>query len=271
MTSQQPSRGARGQAWSRWAFAIASAAGCFLVSARFASELALAPLAAYVVGFACVVSATLAAGLNAPRPAKANWLVVVAALLGLLLVRAFGGPGVGASLCVLVLLLCFGSVAGAAVGGAIEEPGHLLFVALVSSLADTFSVTQPEGPSAALVSSPEALSLLALSWPMLGTSQIAPLLGVGDVLFASLYLAAARAHALPGRRTVLALGLGFLVTMLTVIVTELPIPALPFLGAAMLLVHPAARLPPARDRRKAFAMVFLMALALALLFLRRRS
>jgi hypothetical protein len=34
---------------------------------------------------------------------------------------------------------------------------------------------------------------------------------------------------------------------------ELPVPVLPFLGLSMLIAHPAARLPPARDRARGLA------------------
>jgi hypothetical protein len=166
-------------------------------------------------------------------------------------------------------LYAIGSLVGALVGSRIEHAGHLLFVVVVSSLADTFSVAAPEGPSAQIASSAVALSYLAVSFPMLGTPDIAPLLGVGDLVFASLYVSASRAHDLPMRRTWIALGAAFLVTMLVVIWLELPVPALPFMGVAMLIAQPLTRVPPVRDRARGFmALGAISALFIALLLRR---
>lgn len=50
-------------------------------------------------------------------------------------------------------------------------------------------------------------------------------------------------------RTALALGLA--AAMLAVLLLELALPALPFLGLAMITAHPEARLPPPHERRQA--------------------
>ncbi len=267
---EQARAGVSGRAplWRSWAATLATIAASFLGLHALSTHLSLWPLLSYALGFVCVVTATLGTSAAAPKSKRGALLVTLAAVLTLEALRRYGAVGVGASCAVLVALLSAGTLLGALVGGSIEHPGHLLFVVLVSALSDTFSVTQPQGPSAAIAQSAQMLSLLALPWPMLGTGQIAPFLGVGDVLFTSLYLAAGRAHGLPAGRTWLALGAAFFVTMLTVAATALPIPALPFLGAAMLVAHPAARRPPQRDRRRGLAVVCLMALAFGALLLR---
>jgi hypothetical protein len=170
---------------------------------------------------------------------------------------------------VLVALLLLGTGVGALVGRRIQQPGHLLFVAVVSSVADLWSVTQPSGISHAIAQDPLALSLAALPWPMPGSGELAPLLGVGDVVFTSLYLAATRVHALPLRRSVLALALGYALTTAFVIATERPIPVLPLMGACFVIAQPAARSVSALDRRRGAWMLTLIASALALWFLQR--
>ncbi|HEX7477542.1 MAG TPA: hypothetical protein VF331_07025 [Polyangiales bacterium] len=269
MPSEQRGRLSWQPAWSSWSASLVAAGLGFLGCNALSLHVSLWPLGSYAIGFACVVAASLLVACAVPRPRRPHLLIVMLVVVVLELVRRQGAVGLGASFSVLLALLAAGSVLGALVGSGIEHPGHLLFVALVSALADTFSVTQPEGPSAAIVQAPQVLALLALPWPMLGTGQITPFLGVGDVLFTSLYVAAARTHALPARRTLLALAAAYFATMAAVLATALPIPALPFLGFAMLIAHPASRLPPVRDRRRGFAVVCVMVLAFGALLARR--
>jgi hypothetical protein len=249
---------------------LAVAAAVFVV-ARLAGPLLDVPaLVAYAVGFGCVVGAALGAGREAPvQPRLPTLLAQLAPSLAVLVLVLVVRPSSWlAALCVFVALLTAGSLLGAFVGARIQHTGHLLFVAIASSLADLFSVTQPEGVSAAIASSEVALSIVALSFPMLGTDQVEPLLGVGDVVFTALYLAAARRHGLPLLRTVLALAFAFFVTMLAVIVFRVPVPALPFLGAAMLIAQPRAWQVPEQDRWRGFVALSVMAALLLALMLR---
>lgn len=54
-------------------------------------------------------------------------------------------------------------------------------------------------------------------------------------------------------------------------VTALPIPALPFLGAAIVIAHPAARLPPPAERGKALLALVAFVLLFGALVLVRWS
>lgn len=254
-----------------WVGALAGAATVFVGARLVAPQLDVEPLAAFAIGFGCVVCAALAAGLQAPVPSRPRVLVaqLLPALAVLALVLVMRPSSWLVALCVFVTLLAAGSLLGTFVGARIQHPGHLLFVAIASSLADVFSVTQPEGLSAAIASSEVALSLVALSFPMLGTDQVEPLLGVGDVVFTALYLAATRRHGLPLLRSALSLAFAFFVTMLAVILFRAPVPALPFLGAAMLIAQPRTWQVPARDRRRGFVALSVMVALLLALMLRR--
>ena len=106
----------------------------------------------------------------------------------------------------------------------------LVFVAIVSAAADIASVFHPSGPSSAIAQSKAALSLLALPWPMLGSSNMEPFLGVGDVVFTALYVASTRRHALPVWRTLLGLTLGYALTMVTVVALEVDRASVAVLG-----------------------------------------
>jgi hypothetical protein len=89
------------------------------------------------------------------------------------------------------------------------------------------------------------------------------------VVFTALYLSAGRRHGLAVRGTVLALALAFSVTAVVVIAFELPVPALPFLGLAMLIAHPEARRPPVAERTRGFVAVGVLVAVLAGLYLLR--
>lgn len=225
---------------------------------------ALAARVAFVLAFLWVSAETLAAAVLAkdvsPRRLALTGLV---GLVGLGTLAVWGTPSPVMIALVASALLAAGASAGAWVGLRIQHAGHLGVVAIVSSLADVASVFHEAGPTAQILESAPTLSLLTLGAPMLGTSDVPPILGVGDVVMAALYGAAAAKHGLPARRTWLALAAGLAVAMLAVLVLELPLPALPFLGAAMLVAHREARLPPPHERRQAaVALVVLVALVL---------
>lgn len=223
---------------------------------------AAAALLAYGIGYACTSAVVLFVSVLAPREPRVALGVGVLAAGGLVALAVLAiAPGVLAAAAVLAALLGLGTAAGAGIGGRIQHAGHLSVVAIVSSVADVASVVSPGGPSHEIAESPALLSLLALPWPMLGTARIEPLLGVGDVVFVALYVAAAAQHGLSRARTVVALAGALAVTAVVVAVTALPIPALPFLGAAIVIAHPAARLPPPAERRNALvALVLFFAL-----------
>lgn len=253
-----------------WVLSLSSTAIVFMAAQALSGALSLSPFVGYVFGFSCVVAATLAAGLFAPVRARIVTSIVLSVVCALGLAYAFASrsPGWPIALAVSIGLLAAGSALGALVGARIEHAGHLLFVALASALADVFSVTSPEGPSAAISKSDAVLRIAAVSWPMIGTMNTEAFLGVGDVVFTGLYIASARRHELPMRRTLLALGAGYCATMLTVLVLQVAVPALPFLGGAMLVAHREARRPPPADRRRGFVALSVMAAVFLVLLLR---
>jgi len=253
--------------WLRWLAAIGWAVIVLVLAARSAADVDVPALLAYAIGFTVVAGAALVSAWRCPAAPPAALLFAALAAAALLLLGSHPLPPLDMAVAVTACLLVGGTLVGAVVGRAMEHPGHLVFVAIVSSAADVFSVFHPSGPSAAIVESEAALSLLALPWPMLGTQAIEPFLGVGDVVFTALYVAAARRHALSARATVLALTLGFAVTMVAVVVLEAAVPALPFLGLSMVIAHRQARRPPQRDRIRGYAMAAAVVAGVAALLL----
>lgn len=228
-------------------------------------------LLSYVLAFACVSALSIGAAHAASRLTWRAGAIAAGLAVAALVAAALAGipPGSPWVLLTSVLLLVAGSDLGALVGARVEEPGHLLPVAVVSSLVDLASVLHPAGPSARVVGSPGALALLAVWFPLIVPGKLAPILGVGDVVFCGLYLAAARRHRLSAGLITAALAAGLVSTMILVVITELPLPALPLLGAAVLVAEPRARRVPAPDRRRAWAVMIGLALVVAILLAHR--
>ena len=250
--------------------AIAGAELVLGLAYGFSALLPIEPRVAYAIGFLAVSGSAVTTAWACPRLPRHALGFVVLPGVALWVAQAGAGDPLVSAMLVTASLLFAGTLLGAVVGGAVEHPGQLLFVAIVSSAADLASVAHPSGPSAAIARSPAALALFALPWPLLGSSVLAPFLGVGDVVFTALYVAASRRHGLSMARTVLALASGYLAVMLLVLSLELAIPALPLLGLAMALAHPQARRPAAADRVRGFTLSALVVAAVVALLLRGR-
>lgn len=169
-------------------------------------------------------------------------------------------------------LLLVGTALGGALGARIEKPGHLMAVAAISTVADLWSVYDPDGISAKMaesaVAAPEQIVLFALPWPLLGTPHIAPIIGAGDILFTALYVAAFERHGLALKRALLALLCAYALGLAAILVTERPVPLLPLLGAAILLSdRRTASLPP-HERRTVWLVVAVLVALLVVRFLR---
>jgi hypothetical protein len=254
---------------ARWLAAVAVAEAALASGYWFSVWFPFDPKLAYAIGFTAVAGTTVLVACACPRlsPRALVLLLIPGAVLWA--VAADGGAGLGAAMAVTAALLLAGTLIGSVVGGAIEHPGQLLFVALVSGAADLGSVLHPGGPSAVLAQTPAALNLLALPWPLLGSGAIEPFLGVGDIVFAAIYTASTRRHALAIGRTVLALSAAFLTTMALVLLLERPVPVLPLLGLGMMLAQPQARRPAQRDRARGWLLSTLVIALVAASLLRR--
>jgi hypothetical protein len=195
----------------------------------------------------------------APLPVLAVLGTSVVAVCALAAIdRVQPRASVGAPL-VDAALIAIAAALGGAIGARVEHPGHLLPASLVAASADVVSLLSPSGLTHAIAADARALSLLAVSFPVPGTREAAPALGLGDLVFIALLLAAARRHALGvGRVAGLAL-LGVAVAGAASAILEAAVPALPAVVAAVLLGVPAARRVRRKDRT-----VALVAAAIAL-------
>ncbi|MFK7987636.1 MAG: hypothetical protein AB8I08_16570 [Sandaracinaceae bacterium] len=253
--------------WLLWAATLLAAALALVGVAFIAPHVPVPPLLAAVLSFACVGAEVVVVAWRVPL-AGPRGLVLTLPFMGLLALAATwsSAPSWLGAMLVTIGLLGTGTLVGATVGDAIQHAGYLLVVAVVSTLVDVFSVLHPRGPTAQLVQIEAAVNILVLPWPMLGSSEILPVLGVGDVAFAGIYMAATRRHGLSVRRSALGLAIGLVLTLGALLVFQVAVPALPFLGVGVLCCQPEARRLPHEDRRTALVGVGVLLVLFAVAF-----
>jgi hypothetical protein len=181
------------------------------------------------------------------RPRALLWALPPACLIGGALALDISSSSPSLLLAVTWSLLTIGCLVGGYIGGLLEYPGMLMVVAYVAALGDCFSVFHAGGLTASVLANPRALALLTLSFPVLGTERVAPLVGVGDVAFVCLFAVGARRLGLDSRRTLVALLLALCCVVVAVEAGGYALPAVPFMGAAVVAAHPEVRRLPRRE------------------------
>jgi hypothetical protein len=221
--------------------------GAWVVVAR---ALPMSDVVGAAVAFA-VGSFAIIAGM---RAAPMAWLaqrpqVVLAPIVGVgLSLASLKLPAVPSHLAGSFGLILAGAALGGAVGTRMLRAGHILPVALVSAGVDLWSVTSPHGPTHAIVRNPALVRLLTVSVALPSSPEPQPAIGVGDVIFVAIYLSAAQRFSLPIGRTLALLGAGVVTAGALAMVAGAPVPALPFIGFAVVLGHRAARAVHPEDR-----------------------
>jgi hypothetical protein len=177
-------------------------------------------------------------------------MFVAGAALAFVAFAAHPGPVLAAVL-VNLGLVAGAHAAGGSIGRRVAHPGHLLPACAVAAAADLASVVHPLGPSHAIAGSEKALSLLAIRLTVPGTHAVAPVLGVGDLVFLALVFGAAVAHGLSLVRVAGAAACGIALAGVFAALLEREIPALVPIGAAIVAGVPATRHLRREDRRTA--------------------
>jgi hypothetical protein len=129
-----------------------------------------------------------------------------------------------------------------------ESVGLVLLVAILITPVDIFSVAR--GPTKHIVEQqPQVFDALSIAFPVLGESSSAQL-GLPDVLFFSLFLAATARFALRTLSTWVAMALSFGTTLALAVWTDVTgLPALPLLSAGFVLVNADLIWKALRNRR----------------------
>ena len=129
-----------------------------------------------------------------------------------------------------------------------ESVGLVALVAVLITPVDIFSVAR--GPTKHIVEQqPQVFDALSIAFPVLGENSSAQL-GLPDVLFFSLFLAATVRFSLRTLSTWVAMALSFGTTLALAVWTDVTgLPALPLLSAGFVLVNADLIWKALRDRR----------------------
>jgi hypothetical protein len=225
------------------------------------SEVAAA-LVTFAAGTGVALGGVTLAARRTPSPREALGLLLVAGL-GLAVVAWRLVPAPTAALVTAAAHLFVASTLGGGIGRRVEHPGHLLPACAVAAAADIASISTPGMPTRELLASERAIDLVAFPAPVPGTLAWAPVLGIGDLVFAALLLAACRAHRIAPARAPLALVVGAFVAGLASAALGRPVPALVPMATAVVLFTPEVRRPRARDRRATQVAIALSAAVMA--------
>jgi hypothetical protein len=254
-------------------------AGLLLAPVLVAISLQLLPrmalggeLASFVAfaGAASVALAALALAVTAEVSLRVA-LSFAAAATTALVVIAYQRASSAASLVVVdAALLCVAWALGASLGRRVQHPAHLFPACVVAACADVVSLLSPEGPSHAVAKSERALSVLAIWFPVPGTREIAPALGVGDLLFVAFVLGVARAHRLGYGRAIVCCAVGIALAGGAAAGFGVAVPALVPIAATIIIGMPSIRRLRVADRRAAH-LSMLIAASLALITLTRSA
>lgn len=225
---------------ARWSPLLGLGVAPAVSGAAVAVALALAPpptLALLVGGIALVLGASFAALAVAARarvPIVTHAIVGAFAIAGVVVAYLVAERSLAWVPLVNLLLVGGGWAIGGAIGSRVEHAGHMLPAACVAAAADLASVLHPSGPSHAIAANERALSVIALNVPLPG-GIAAPVLGVGDLVFAAIALGVAARHEVPllGPLAGCAIGAGGSIALAGFL--ERPIPALVAMGALAVL------------------------------------
>lgn len=246
--------------------------GALAIAHLAAPHVRMGELAASLVTFALGTVVSLGGlTLTAPRKARPRESAALAliAALGLAAVAWRIAPPSLAGLATATAHLLLASALGASIGHRVEHPGHLLPACAVAAAADLASITTPGMPTRELLTTERALDLVAFPAPVPGTSSWAPVIGIGDLVFAALVLGAAAAHSLSRARASTALVLGALLAGVASAALERPVPALVPMAASVVALLPAVRRPRPRDRRATQLALALAAAVIAAVVVKR--
>ena len=128
------------------------------------------------------------------------------------------------------------------------DPRVISLLAVLVGALDTASVFLPQGPTHLLLTkAPQTISYFVVAFPTIGWSvrETYSALGTTDLLFFTLYLAAALGYRLRVRLTLVAMAASFVGTV-AIAVWSRALPALPLLSAAFLAVNADLLLKAAR-------------------------
>jgi hypothetical protein len=135
---------------------------------------------------------------------------------------------------------------GVLVGRQVEKASHIFAIVVLGSVMDLWSVSG--GVTKEIAASPYSAYYFLLNWPLAGQGGVTyPLIGAADFLFVALFLFLARRFHFSIPRNTMGMAAAFALAVLTALVLQRGVPALPFIAAAVLVLNFRAILPNRRE------------------------
>ena len=135
-----------------------------------------------------------------------------------------------------VLLLTAGLSLGVLLGRQVEKASHIFAIIVLGAVMDVWSVTA--GVTEQISASPHTSYYFLFNWPLAGRGGVTyPLLGSTDFFFITLFLFLAWKFGLPPLRNLLGMAGAVAGAILSALVLQRGVPALPFIGAAVLVLN----------------------------------
>lgn len=118
----------------------------------------------------------------------------------------------------------------------VDRATYIIPLSMIAGLADIWSVFAPGGVTKSAVSKPEILNYALLTFPVPGRGVMS-LIGVTDFIFAALYLALSDKFRLNRKKSLVLIGLSFVLSTILAVFAGLGIPVLPIMGALFIIFH----------------------------------
>jgi hypothetical protein len=132
-------------------------------------------------------------------------------------------------------LLGIGCHIGKIIALGVNQRSYLAPLSLVASVADLWSVWG--GPTHVLLKQTTYWNYFLITYPLLGTNQILPTLGLGDITFLALYFSLIPQYNLRVRLTSWSIIVAFSGCFLLSLLAGKGLPVIPFISAAFLIVN----------------------------------
>lgn len=128
--------------------------------------------------------------------------------------------------------LTLASGIGMWIGEGIDELSHLIPIALMATIADVWSVSA--GATSVIIISP-SIHYFLLRFPIIGTNEIAFLIGLSDFLFFTIFFQAATRYKLGVLKNTILLSSSFIIAIAAALFFRTGLPVLPFMAALFVI------------------------------------
>jgi len=145
----------------------------------------------------------------------------------------------------------------------VEKVAYIIPLSIIAGVADFWSVFF--GATEEMVRNMETARYFLISFPVIGTPDIMPMIGVTDFVFFGLYIELARKFGLPLKKNIRFLLGIFLAVLILAMVLQHGIPVLPFMAVGFIVINFRDLPFEKEDRKNTVVMIVVLTLVFALI------